>query len=193
MKRYLLLLCLLPFLLAWQTFSTYQVEPGDTWTALAFRFDSSVDELQMLNRHLNLQRQPAIGSLINVPANSGERLGSLTRPYGNLLATAVHHNSNPWQIALENSLASPFRPVLYRPVFMAGGALPPKDLPVGFISLELPNLIAHPGQALALRGMLSEEGAVTAVLAENEMDSFTNGRHFVALTGTGAFFGGGQP
>lgn len=117
----------------------------------------------------------------------------LARPYGNLLSTAVHQHRAPWQLALQNGLASPYRPLLYRPVFTPGGVTPPRDLPAGFESLELSQLVAHPGQALALRGMVNEVEGVTAVLAGHELDSFVNDNHFLALTGTGAFFGSGQP
>lgn len=193
MKRFILLLGLLPCLIALQSFDVHQVETGDTWTALAYRYQATADQLKALNPHLNRQRQPAVGSLINVPVVASEQLGSLIRPAGSLLATAVRHNTNPWGLALENNLASPYRPVLYQPIFIPGGDTPPKEVPVGFDRLEFSSLIAHPGQAVAVRGLLNETGPVTAVLAGNEMDSFANGRHFVALSGTGAFFGGGQP
>ncbi len=110
-----------------------------------------------------------------------------------MLATAVRQQTSPWQLALQNDVASPYRPLLYQPLFSPGGNSPPKELPVGFSALELSGLIAQPGQALGVRGLLLDDAPFTAVLADNEMGLFRNGRRFVALTGTGAFFGSGQP
>jgi biotin carboxyl carrier protein len=65
-------------------------------------------------------------------------------------------------------------------------------LPIGFTQLELSQLNPQPGEAVGVRGMMREVLAVTAVLDGEEMDSFTNGSHFVALTGKGGFFGNGM-
>ncbi|MCA9899543.1 MAG: LysM peptidoglycan-binding domain-containing protein, partial [Anaerolineales bacterium] len=44
------------------TLATYQIQPGDTWEALAFQFQTSPETLQSLNPHPNPARQPAIGT-----------------------------------------------------------------------------------------------------------------------------------
>lgn len=184
---------MLPFLLANQTLRIHRAAVGDTWTALAVRYQTTVPALQAENRHINQQRQPTIDSTLHIPGGAAERQGTLTRPFGTLLKTAVQHNTNPWQLALQNGLTSPYQPTLYQPVFIPGGDQPPTDLPIGFETLELSQLVAQPGQAVAIRGLRSNDEPVTAVLGSNEMDSFSNGRHFVALSGTGAFLGSAQP
>lgn len=84
---------------------THLVMPGDTWTALAYRYGQDV---QAVNPHPNRQRQPTIGREIALPANSTEQMGALVRSdEGGLLATAVRQNRSPWTIALQNGLASP--------------------------------------------------------------------------------------
>ncbi len=173
--------------------SLHLVLPGDTWTALSYQYGLPVESLQAANYHPNRHRQPAIGSTAVIPGAGAAQMGTLTRPYGSLLATAVRHNRPLWQIARQNGVASPYLPLLYRPIFIPGGTAPPRDLPAGMAWLEVSQAVAHPGQALGLRGMVQEEEAITTVLAGNEMDSFINGRYFLALTGTGAFWGSGQP
>lgn len=193
MKKPLLLwFVFLPFLLGWQTGGTLQVEPGDTWPALAARYGTTIEALQAASRQINRQRQPVIGSTMAIPAGA-EQHGTLIRPYGSLLVPAMRHQTSPWLLALQNGRSSPYRPGFYRPLFVPGGEQPPRDLPAGLETLELSQLVAHPGQAVAIRGRLQREVDLAARLAGEEMAVFRNGRSLLALTGTGAFFGSGQP
>lgn len=170
--------------------STQLVLPGDTWTALAFRYGADV---QALNPHMNQQRQPTIGTEIVVPTGA-EQLGKLVRTDdGGLLATAVLNQTSPWAIALQNGLSHPYQPTFYQPLFLPDGETPPRDLPVGFDSLELSQLVAQPGQALGYRAQVSQPISVTAVLADLPFVVVENGRYQVGLVGTGAFFGSGEP
>ncbi|NKQ37599.1 MAG: LysM peptidoglycan-binding domain-containing M23 family metallopeptidase [Chloroflexi bacterium] len=170
------------------------VTPGDTWTALAYRYNLPEETLRVANPQMNRQRQPVIGTTIAIPEGAVSQNGRLLRRNdGDLLAAAVALNTSPWTLALQNGMPSPYRPPLYRPLYLPGGAEPPQDLPSGITRLELSQAPAQPGQALGVRGKLWEEGMVTAVLDGNEMDIFQNGNHFLALTGTGAFYGSGQP
>ncbi|HIP73582.1 MAG TPA: LysM peptidoglycan-binding domain-containing protein [Anaerolineae bacterium] len=179
---------------AQETSVSHTIAPGDTWTALAYRYNLPEETLRAANPHMNRQRQPVIGTTIAIPETAVSQNGRLLRTNdGDLLATAVALNTSPWTLALQNNMVSPYRPPLYRPLYLPGGAEPPKDLPPSVTSLEVSQAPAHPGQALGLRGKLLEEGMVTAVLDGNEMDIFQNGNRFVALTGTGAFYGSGQP
>ncbi len=171
--------------------SPHHVLPGDTWTALAYRYQTDV---QTLNPHLNRQRQPTIGAEIAVPGNADEQMGALLRTDdGGLLAAAVRHHTSPWTIALQNDLPHPYRPLFNQALFLPGGETPPRDLPVGFESLELSQLTAHPGQALGYRAEIDQPVAVTAALAGLPFVGGENGRYQVGLVGTGAFFGSGEP
>ena len=169
------------------------VQPGDTWAALALRFQVDELSLRQLNPHINPLRQPAIGTALSVPETAVEQFGTLVRPFGHLLETAVQQQISPWLLAMRNGQASPTHPALYHPIFIADGAATPRDLPAGFTSLELSQTVGTPGQAVGFRAELASELGVTAVLGDNEMDIFTNGRFLVGLTGTGAFFGTQQP
>jgi murein DD-endopeptidase MepM/ murein hydrolase activator NlpD len=167
------------------------VLPGDTWTALSIRYGADV---QALNPHMNQQRQPTIGKEVVVPDVESEQMGTLVRTGdGGLLATAVRQNTSPWMIALQNDLSHPYQPTFHQPLFLAGGEAPPRDMPVGFESLELSQMVAHPGQALGYRAQLSQPISVTAVLDDLPFVVTENGRYQVGLVGTGAFFGSGEP
>ncbi|NHZ72561.1 MAG: peptidoglycan DD-metalloendopeptidase family protein [Aquificales bacterium] len=171
--------------------STHLVLPGDTWTALSLRYGADV---QAMNPHMNQQRQPAIGTEIVVPVRDDEQMGRLVRTGdGGLLATAVRQQTSPWAIALQNDLSHPYQPTFYQPLFLPGGEAPPRDLPVGFESLELSQLVAHPGQALGFRVETSLPVSVTAVLGDLPFVMGRNGRYQVGLVGTGAFYGSGEP
>ncbi|MEZ4592275.1 MAG: M23 family metallopeptidase [Chloroflexota bacterium] len=171
------------------------IQPGDSWAALAVRFQVDKAALHGLNPQMNPQRQPTIGTELILPETAVPQTGIFLRPWGNLLATAVSHNRSPWTIALRNSQPNPHRPALYQPIFIPAAEGTPRELPAGFNTLEVSQLVGVPGQAIGLRGEMESEdvGGVTAVLGNNEMDVFSNDGYLVGLTGTGAFFGTQQP
>lgn len=174
---------------------THPVAPGDTWTALAYRYQTSPAILQSLNPHPNQQRQPTIGRTLRLPDEAVAVNGVLLRPYqGGLLQTAVTHNQSPWQLALLHETGHPYRPLLYRPIFLPQGEQPPRELPLGMVALALSQVPALPGQALGVQAELAAEGRVRGQLAgAGEMVWGENGRFQVGLIGTGAFFGAGEP
>ena len=171
--------------------STHLILPGETWTALSVRYGTDV---QAMNPNMNQQRQPTIGSEITVPVVGDERMGRLVRTGdGGLLATAVIQNRSPWAIALQNDFSHPYQPTFHQALFLPDDESVPRDLPVGFDSLELSQLVAHPGQALGFRVESNAPISVTAVLADLPFVVTENGRYQVGLVGTGAFFGSGEP
>ncbi|MFO7536441.1 MAG: M23 family metallopeptidase [Chloroflexota bacterium] len=176
----------------------HPVAPGDTWTALAYRFESDPAVLQQLNPHPNRQRQPAIGSSVRLPAEAVSRNGRLLRPYqGGLLQTAVIYNQSPWQVALSHNLPHPYRPLLYRPLFLPGGESPPRELPLGLTDLAFSHAPALPGQAIGVRVELAADRTLRGELVGAGPLIFgaggENGRMRVGLIGTGAFFRAGEP
>lgn len=70
----LLLVCLF-FITPRQAISAdlieHTVEPGDTWAALAWRFQTSVPALMSTQNAINPARQPVVGSLIRFETNFG--------------------------------------------------------------------------------------------------------------------------
>ena len=171
------------------------VQPGDTWTALAIRYSVAREALKEANPHPNPARNPIIGDTVNVPATEeGQRLGDLHRVNdGGLLALAVRSNISPWQLAAQNGIANPFRPLHYRAILVSGGESPPRDLPLGFQSLELSTVPAQPGWPLAFRAHGEEVHSVVAQLGTATFDSFVNTPYIVGVGGTGAFFSPGAP
>ncbi len=193
---YLLLLILLTTNLSVtaQETQSHLVQPGDSWTALAWYY--GLNETDLRRQQMNPQREPAIGDIITLPSSSIRRNGVLIRPFaGQLLETALRHNITPWQIALQNKLRSPYHPTFYRPIFIETGGTPPRDLPIGMNQLELSQIPATPGQGLGVRGTVNEETAVSPIITLNSLpfDSYSENESFVALGATGAFFGSGTP
>ena len=182
-----------PTVWAQDNYQPHLVQPGDTWAALALRY--GLDEASLRARQMNQQREPTIGQTIQLPTESAERKGQLIRVFaGGLLATAVRTHTSPWQIALQNKLTSPHQPTFYQPIFIPGGNTPPKDLPLGLNSLELSQIPARPGQALAYRAQgKMMETAVSAHLNLMPFDNLTQDHNHIGLMGTDAFFGKGAP
>lgn len=171
------------------------VQPGDSWQALAVRFQLDEASLHALNPQINQARQPAIGSTIILPETAVSQSGKLVRPKGSLVKTAVQHQLSPWQLAFRNKQPSPYRPLHFAPILAPMDNIIPRDLPIGFAVLEMSQLVGIPGQAVGFRAVLDDVQTVTAALSSREIDIFasTTGRHIVGLTGTGAFFGTQQP
>ncbi|MCB8968722.1 MAG: LysM peptidoglycan-binding domain-containing M23 family metallopeptidase [Ardenticatenaceae bacterium] len=203
MRKLLVLLTLMFCLLWWTTAVSaqsdllryHQVRPGDTWAALAWRYDLSAADLAPF-RSINEQRQPPVGASFAFVDHGVDRRGELLRVWdGGGLATAVTHHINPWALAIQNDLPHPYYPLLYQPLFLAGGEEPPRDLPIGLESgaLEFSQIPAHPGQALGVRTQTTQEVSVTVKLDGREFGGFENGRFHVNLSGTGAFYGAGMP
>jgi murein DD-endopeptidase MepM/ murein hydrolase activator NlpD len=169
------------------------MHPGDTWTALSIRYGLSTSELMAGAGAINPQRQPVIGSTMLLP-NVDEKHGRLLRPLaGGLLETAAQNGRSPWAVAFQNDLPNPYTPLLYTPVFLGGGSTPPREFPFGLDSLNVSQIPAHPGQALALRARI-RSGHVPLISLERDMWHVSrNGDHLLALGATGAFFGAGQP
>ena len=171
------------------------VQPGDTWLALSWRYGVSTAELQALNPHPNLQRQPVIGDVLLVPATA-ERRGKLdSTATAGVLATAVRHGVSPWQIAADNGLPLPSTPTFGRPLFIATGEEPPRQYPPLFTSLAVSHPQAYPGEGLAVRGQLATPSWPSAQIRLGTAvgDMLANGPHVVGLLGTGAFFQPGTP
>lgn len=171
---------------------THTIQPGDTWTALGLRYGQSPADLQAAYGHLNRQWQPPIGTRLALTATA-ERSSTLSRPFAPLLAHALTHNASPWQLALQNDLASPFQPTLFQPIAHHTGDAPPRDLPPGLTAVSLTPSPPQPGQALLLQAQ-GDGNAVTAVaLGQLDWDMAATAQGLMALGSTGAFFKPGAP
>jgi murein DD-endopeptidase MepM/ murein hydrolase activator NlpD len=172
---------------------THVVAPGDTWAALAMRYGVSLEALQAANPHPNRYRQPTIGGTVQLPPGAAERTGMLRRPAGSLLRLALETNQNPWALALLNGVDDPLRPNFYRAAYVPAADGWPRELPPGFATLELSQVPAVPGQAIAYRATASGVVSITARLNASLMPSFANGERIVGVGATGAFFFPGAP
>ncbi len=177
--------------------ATHVVQPGDTWSALAWRYGLEEYALQAANPHINAGREPAMGATVAIPPTAVERSGRLIRVGdGGLLQTAARYATSPWAIAAQNGLESPYSPTFFRPLWIPGEGVI-RDLPPGIESLELSLIPAQPGMALALRGTLSitasGTGSVSGALDGLTLATTTRERQFVGVVGTGAFYAGGSP
>lgn len=173
----------------------YVVQPGDTWQALGRRYDVNPDDLRMAYGHLNRYRQPAIGETISLPATGEEQTGRIGRQFdGGLLETAARYGISPWAAAIKNGQYSPYRPSLWRPLFLPAPGEIVRELPTGMTALELSQAPASPGEGLAFRGLADPNITYTAGLEGlPAVVAGVEGGRLVGLLGTGAFFGTGKP
>jgi murein DD-endopeptidase MepM/ murein hydrolase activator NlpD len=160
------------------------VAPGDTWLALSLRYGLDQEELQHRYGSINRQRQPIIGDTLLLDF-AGERHGRLLRPLaGGLLAIATQEDISPWVLALAQNGPHPFAPVLHDPLLVAGGAEPPRELPLGWSSLSLSPSPAVPGRALAVHGVAEDSSIVSLSSSE---DALPATQHHHLVTALGAF------
>lgn len=168
------------------------VEPGDTWAALAWRFQTSVPALMATQNAINPARQPVVGSTIRFETAFGERLGWFQRlTAGGLLETAVNTNLNPYLLATDNFLPLPNKPLIQQPLGIANTQTNPREYPFGFASLEFSSTPAHPGEVFGIRA----RGAVTNASAtifepffgEIPFTIHSERRGLIGMLGTGNF------
>lgn len=171
----------------------HQIQPGDTWQALAWRYGLNAADLQAAYGHPNQQRQLPIGATLILPPPAFERTGQIKRPFSSPFQTAIEHGLSPWQLALQNGLTHPYRPLLHAPLFVPDKTSTLRELPPHFTQLELSHIPAIPGKAIALRGIMDSQMPIRTLLAERPFDTFQNNHHVVALGATGAFYGPGEP
>ncbi len=167
------------------------VEPGDTWRALALQYGVSEDVVRGANPHINSRGEPAIGTEIVLPVDDPliENRGLLIRSVkAGLLELSTLHNANPWQLALINDFRSPYSPHLNRPIFIPDGETIPRELPIGFRSLELSASPILPGQVIGFRAQLNRPVSVTATLADVRFAVPQKEDRVIGIAGTGAFF-----
>lgn len=180
-----------------QAEGTRDVQPGDTWPALAVRYGLEEDALRGANPHINSQRQPAIGDTLVIPEYLAERKGQLIRlGDGGLVQTGAQFALSPWAIAIQNDLVSPYLPTFYRPLILPGeGEI--RDLPAGVGRLEVTPVPAAPGIALGLRGALTThstgETNIVGQLDGLPLAMTRSEDQFAGIVGTGAFYAGGSP
>lgn len=171
----------------------HTVSLGDTWDALARRSGSDPTVIMSVNHAINPQRQPAVGSTITLP-RSTPAYGRLLRPLsGGSLQLAAQNGQNPWTITLSSDLPHPYIPLLYTPLFLPGGSLPPLELPAGLEELALAPGPLTPGSALALRVNASHSDEEAQFLLDGQPLIVTQqGQSAVILGATGAFYPPGQ-
>lgn len=170
------------------------VEVGDTWAALAMRYNMDETELKALNVTMNTTREPAIGRQIRLPDEAIEHSGHLIRPAGGgLTAKSAELRMSTWSLALSNGLDSPYKPAFYKPLYLPGdGRI--TDLPLNMSALELSAIPALPGMALGLRGTVDpKDYQIVAELDGLPVSIQIDGERFIGVVGTSAFYRGGEP
>lgn len=170
-----------------------RIIPGDTWTALAYRFNTSTIDVMQAAGAINPQRQPVIGSSFLLHEFSSQN-GVMDRPFaGGALETSARHLRSPWMVSIQNDRAHPYSPLLFTPVFLKGGVSFPRELPSGFESLAVSSYIARPGEALAIKARIRTEVGAEIDLDSNPWLVFRNNDRLVGLGATSAFYGNGTP
>ncbi len=179
-----------------QELTTWTVQPGDTWAALALRRGVAASELQRLNPHPNRQRQPIIGREVILPAAGAEKQGRLLRPLdGGLLATALRTGVSPWLLAAANGLERPSSSHLLALLWIPGEGIP-RELPAGFQDLTLSHVPARAGEGMAFTAAFAADPGPLDVSLGTAVGSFhynPNTGRGIGLLATGAFFEPGAP
>jgi murein DD-endopeptidase MepM/ murein hydrolase activator NlpD len=171
------------------------IAPGDTWLALKWRFALDDETIKSLKTNSIVQTEPVIGSIISIPVESSavENTGMLKRTDAvGLIGLGVLHGASPWELAILNDIDSIYSPLLYRPIFFPGEGSFPRELPAGFRTLNLSDIPAYPGKALAYRAELNGPSEVSALLAGVSFRTQEHDGVLVGLAGTGAFFPSGD-
>lgn len=172
-----------------QALPTHTVLPGDTWDALAWRYDLDAAALQAHSPHPNTLRQPVIGSTITLPGQPAvDRRGIVQRTSGSSLDLALATGQNVYHLARANGLVDPLLPTFYRAIGAETGNQPPRDWPVGVSSLELSHLLAQPGWGLGIRGTTNLVEPLRVSLDAAAFNLLIKNNHFVGVIGTGAFY-----
>lgn len=172
--------------------TTHPITLGDTWAALSYRFAVSPQELIAAAGSINPHRQPAIASDLAMPQDE-QQTGRLLRPLaGGSLEIAARNGRNPWTIAVQNKLDHPYTPLLYTPLFLPGGSLPPRELPPSFDGLAISPPPIYPGAAFALRGRAATTEPVDIALDNRPLIVSRQEDRISALGASGAFLLPGQ-
>lgn len=178
--------------------ATHLVQPGETWVALGYRYGVAPAELRALNPHLNQQREPVMGKLIDLPPTAVSRSGHLVRGWaGGLLSEAAVRGVNPWVWAVQNGRPHPHQPWLYDALWLPAPDAEPRDWPIGLEGVELSLLPAYPGEGLAWRatfkGRTELAGQTSLGTAVGTLLSNPDHGRVVGLLATGAFYRPGEP
>lgn len=166
-----------------QTMTSYIVQVGDTWQALALRHGVSEHLLHNLNPSLNLQRQPVIGTTLYLP-DTIPLTGQLTRLETVPTLHYLMHNV-PYT-------GQQLLPISATPILLPSHS-PIVELPNNIKSLQLSHTPAIPGQAVAIRALLNRPIKPNVILETTTIeplpfDTFNNGTFAVGLRGVGAFY-----
>jgi murein DD-endopeptidase MepM/ murein hydrolase activator NlpD len=168
------------------------VMPGDTWTALAWRYNIGEDQLRISNPHINSQRQPAIGQYVSIPSgDAGETVSSgrlVSSKSGGLYQLSLQNGQNPWVLAKINNIRHIWRPLMFRTIFIPDEKSLPSQLPHGFRTLEVMSIPANPGQGYAMRAKIDEPHPIVASFSDQTIEIYSTPNRLVGLFATGAFF-----
>ncbi|MEM7798946.1 MAG: LysM peptidoglycan-binding domain-containing M23 family metallopeptidase [Chloroflexota bacterium] len=173
---------------------TIFILPGDTWDALAWRFQTTPEALKALNPHPNFERQPPIGAGLAVPITL-ERTGSASALDHSLLEVALRNRQNIWSLTHLNGYDHPYEARLMRPLWVPSADIP-RSYPRGIASLELSHIPGQAGEGMGLRGAASRPFNPTALqLGTSRGKLFLNVENgqIIGLLSTGAFFYPGAP
>lgn len=169
------------------------VQIGDTWEALAWRFDLEKEALLSVNSAVNPHLNPTIGAQIGLPVYDTQRGGTAVFLQGqNLVQTAVSHQIDLHTLANANQITNPYQPI-FGTIFVPSPDQTPRILPAGFSQLDLSHIPARPGEAVGWRGQTTAVSTPQSWLNGRAITVAQNGSAVVGLTGTGAFFGSGTP
>lgn len=176
-----------------QTAVTLPILPGDSWEVLAWRFQLPKERMLAQNSVINPYQNPTIGSTILLTDGGVEREGTAVYLNGqSLIMTALAYRLSPFALAEQNQIDSPFAPY-FGALFVPLEHETVRLLPDGINRFGLSHIPAAPGEAVGWRAVGDANVTPQSWLNGRPLTVAQNGTTSLGLTGTGAFFGSGEP
>ena len=175
---------------------THLVSPGDSWHALALRFGTTVEALQLANPHPNPFREPVIGRTVTVPNPIlPEQSGTLVVDDRSILQLSAESGVPAYELALRNGISHPAAIRGETPLLVPSGQTV-RSYPAGFTDLELSHPLGRGGEGMGFRGTAAPSliAGYSAIGTETgNLNLVPERSQGVGLLATGAFFWVGAP
>ncbi|MFK7805733.1 MAG: peptidoglycan DD-metalloendopeptidase family protein [Anaerolineae bacterium] len=175
---------------------SHAVLPGDSWLALALRYNTSIEALQDANPHPNRFREPVIGRTIAIPAPIlPESTGQLITDDRSIFQLSADSGLTAWQLTLLNDMLHPAGIQPERAIFVPSPDIV-REYPAGFTGFELSHIPAKTGEGMGFRGKATSTliGGSSAIGTENgNLHVASATQNGLGLLATGAFFWEGAP
>ncbi|MFQ5435221.1 MAG: peptidoglycan DD-metalloendopeptidase family protein, partial [Anaerolineae bacterium] len=173
--------------------TTYTVQAGDTMASIAAQFHTTAAAIARSNRLVQRQPDLVMGETLPLISRTGSALPQpvtgrpyLVQPGETLLMIAAQNGLAPAELAAMNGLDWPTAVYPGQRLRLPGDA-PYRDLPGGWVDVQVGPLPVQQGQTLSIYVAHLDEGRPAGELAGQTLRFAPFGDGFVALVGLDAF------